>query len=99
MWATSYTSCNGAFSSTVVDLTAYHCTFSVGSTCFYLAFVGEMQNGHCSVGFGYQLWCPATGYAYQSVGTWELWKAHAHSCTTAYDGSYACGDAEQTVQF
>jgi len=99
MWATSYTSCNGAFASTVVDITAYHCTFSIGSTCYYWAYVGEMQYGHCSVGFGYQLWCPQSGYAYQSVGTGQLWKAHAHSCTTAYDGSYACGDAEQTVQF
>jgi|GEM_PF-5511731 hypothetical protein len=59
-----------------------------------------MNNGECTVTVNYYLWCPSSGVAtWGGIGSGQLWKAHAESCTTDFENQRACGVAEQEVQF
>jgi hypothetical protein len=100
LWAQSFTSCNGQFESTQVTISAWHCNVSVAGACIGgWDYQGTMTNGSCFVTWETQLWCPSSGVATRGVGSGELWRAQALSCTVDPSGDGACGTATQQVQF
>lgn len=96
----SYTLCNGAYVSTNVTITAYHCNFSLFGNCTSWDSGWPMTNGSCSNEFDYQLQCPATGKATKTnIPSGQLWKVQSTSCTRDVDGLSACGTVYEQVSF